>query len=267
MTMFSCCYHKRGKWQDMTSFHIDYADKTSAVSVHSSKFLFPSFHRVPVLTTSITDLQRLPKMSPKISILYSVSSVRSVMSVLRSSPPSTSSLGCPGPSAWLTIMTKVSRASSSATQASLKLSGVTSETRRACTSGSASEWQGKVSFAPLWNWRVLWHLKNMAAKESVSVYVQMPALVIWKLSISQQIKSLSLQSRKIRVLLQSDEKHRRKKWTSDNRGVGWAKQKHPTAFLVNWPVKTNVVSMMKNCFSQDCDDFQEILVKEYISLM
>ncbi len=146
--------------------------RQSRVSVNSSDFSFLSFCCVPVLTHFRTDLERLPKMNPKISILYSVSSVRSVMVVLRSSPPTTSSLGWTGPSAWLTIMTKVSKASSSAIQSSLKLSGVTSETRRACTSGSASEWHEIVSFPPLWDSRVLWHLRNMTVKDCISAKYQ-----------------------------------------------------------------------------------------------
>lgn len=125
---------------------------TRQVQISQSRFefLFPSFHCIPVITRSCTDLERLSKLSPKISILYSVSSVSSVISAFRSSPPSTSSCGWPVPSSSLTITTNVSKASSSASQARLKLSGVMSETRRACTSGSVSEWQGKVHFLLLW---------------------------------------------------------------------------------------------------------------------
>lgn len=149
ITTLSCSYHKMElDLTDNINKHQN-VDETRRSS-HSWDFSCPPSHHVPVLTTSSTDLERLPKIRPKISILYSVSSVRSVMAVLRSSPPSTSSFGCRRPSDWLTITTKVSKASSSASQASLKLSGVMSETRRACTSGSASDWQGRVSFPPLW---------------------------------------------------------------------------------------------------------------------
>lgn len=180
---------KRQNWHTMTSFHIDYVDIPSA----GLQFTALTFHRVPVLTPSSTDLERLPKMSPKISILYSVSSVRSVIVALRSSPPSTCSLGWPGPSAWLTIMTKVSKASSSAIQASLKLSGVTSETRRACTSGSASEWQGKVSFPPLWEECFdIW-----GTRQWKRVYQSFCKWQKWRFSICQQIKSLRSEKRRV----------------------------------------------------------------------
>lgn len=121
-------------WQDV-----------ARVPVRSLGFLFPSFHCVPVLNTSNRDLERLPKMSPKISTLYSVSSLRSVITAVLSSPPSTSSRGWSKPSAWLTIMTKVSKESSSAIQESWKLLWETLETTRACTSGSNSGWHGQKS--------------------------------------------------------------------------------------------------------------------------
>lgn len=103
-------------------------------------------HTLPVLTLSCTDLVLLPKRRPNISIWYSVSSVRFAMVTLLCSLGSTSSLGCPGSSAGLTMITKVSNASSSAVHVSRKLSGVTSETRRAWISGSASGRHGKFSF-------------------------------------------------------------------------------------------------------------------------
>lgn len=103
-------------------------------------------HTLPVLTLSCTDLVLLPKRRPNISIWYSVSPVRFATATLRCSLGSTSSLGCPGSSAGLTMITKVSNASSSAVHVSRKLSGVTSETRRAWISGSASGRHGKFSF-------------------------------------------------------------------------------------------------------------------------
>lgn len=141
------CIIKSRNSQDMTLFHIDNLNKTRAEL--QIRVPISILYHIPVLITSCIDLERLPTMSPKISIVYSVSSLRSVMAMLRSSPPSTSSLGWPGPSVWLTIITNVSKESSSANHVSLKPSGVTSETRRACTSGSVSERQGKVNFASL----------------------------------------------------------------------------------------------------------------------
>lgn len=166
------CIIKSRNSQDMTLFHIDNLNKTRAEL--QIRVPISILYHIPVLIISCIDLERLPTMSPKISIVYSVSSLRSVMAMLRSSPPSTSSLGWPGPSVWLTIITNVSKESSSANHVSLKPSGVTSETRRACTSGSVSEWQGKVNFASLceecfhisgtFQWKTtyqsLWECKN-----------------------------------------------------------------------------------------------------------
>lgn len=142
-------YHKAETHKIWQFFHIDNLDTTRAEFRSEVWVPISVLYDIPVLITSCIDLECLPTMSPKISILYSVSSLRSVMVMLRSSPPSTSSLGWPGPSVWLTIITKVSKESSSANHVSLKPSGVTSETRRACISGSVSEWQGKVHFLSL----------------------------------------------------------------------------------------------------------------------
>lgn len=146
--MFHVIYVKQKLTRYDIISHWQLRQDQSRVSNQRSEFIFPFYH-IPVLITSCIDLERLPTMSPKISIVYFVSSLRSVMAMLRSSPPSTSSLGWPGSSVWLTIITKVSKESSSANHVSLKPSGVTSEIRRACTSGSVSEWQGKINFPSL----------------------------------------------------------------------------------------------------------------------
>lgn len=124
--------------QDVMSFNID------GIDVFDLSFIL---YHIPVLTIFSIDLERFSKTSPKISTEYSVSSARSVTATLRSSPAITSSLGSAVPSGWVTIITKVSMASSSAVQFNLKLSEETSETRRVCTSGSASVWKGKVNFS------------------------------------------------------------------------------------------------------------------------
>lgn len=70
----------------------------------------------------------------------------------------------------------------------------------------------------------------------------MPAVVIWKLSISQQINSLGLQSGMRRVLLKSGKKHRWKNLLQETVVRLLAKQKHPAASfveLVNWTYQSH----------------------------
>lgn len=104
---------------------------------------------IPVRATAKMAWNFRPKMIPKSSISYSVSSMRPVTASVRLSPDTLICWGWPSPLESTTLRVNVSKTPSGAVHVSLKLCGVMSETKRCSTSGSASGWQNNKVVLPL----------------------------------------------------------------------------------------------------------------------